>query len=121
MPNDLPQSVSPDYRVCVVGAGPGGLSVAAALIDQGLRTEELMILDRGDIGQAWLDYPPETHLLSESSPTKDDNMIADIPTSEVFSNIPHPSHVMYQKYLQYVADKKHLKFKKKYHRQENLL
>jgi putative flavoprotein involved in K+ transport len=96
------------FPVIIVGAGPGGLSVAAALVDQGLSPEELLVIDRGDIGQAWLDYPEDTHLLSESSPTKDDNMIAGVSTSEVFPNIPHPSHVMYQKYLKHVADKKHV-------------
>lgn len=94
------------YNVVVVGAGPGGLSVASALLDQGLLPEELLVLDRGEIGQAWLNYPADTHLLSESSPEKDDNMIADISTSEVFANIPHPSHVMYQMYLKHVAEKK---------------
>lgn len=91
------------YSVIIVGAGPGGLSVAGALLDAGLKKEELLVLDKGAVGQAWLDYPADTRLLSESSPTKDDNEIAGVSTSEVFPNIPHPNHIMYQKYLDHVA------------------
>jgi putative flavoprotein involved in K+ transport len=88
--------------VCIVGAGPGGLSTAAALIAQGVK--DVVVLERGEIGQAWLDYPHETHLLSESTPERDDNMIAGVDTDEVFPHIPHPSHLAYQKYLHHVAD-----------------
>lgn len=91
------------YTVIIVGAGPGGLSVAGALLDKGLKPEEILVVDRGEVGQAWLDYPADTHLLSESAPNKDDNKIAGVNTSEVFPNIPHPSHIMYQKYLDHVV------------------
>lgn len=91
------------YSVIIVGAGPGGLSVAGSLLDAGLPKDELLVVDKGSVGQAWLDYPADTRLLSESSPTKDDNEIAGVKTSEVFPNIPHPSHIMYQKYLAHVA------------------
>jgi putative flavoprotein involved in K+ transport len=94
------------YTVLIVGAGPGGLSVAGSLLDAGMSPDEMLIVDRGEVGQAWLDYPADTHLLSESSPKVDDNMIAGVSTSEVFANIPHPNHIMYQKYLQHVVDKK---------------
>ncbi len=94
------------FQVVIVGAGPGGLSVAAALIDAGLEPKELLVIDRGVIGQAWLEYPNDTRLISESTKSHDDNMIADVKTSDVFNNIPHPSHRMYQKYLAHVADTK---------------
>lgn len=96
--------MSNHYQTIIVGAGPGGLTVAAALKDAGL--DEFIVLEKGKIGQAWLDYPAETHLLSASDPGHDDNEIADVSTSEVFANIPHPSHVMFQKYLQHVAETK---------------
>lgn len=92
------------YNTIIVGAGPGGLTVGAALHDVGV--EDVVILEKGEIGQAWLDYPSETHLLSGSDPGHDDNEIADVCTSEVFPNIPHPSHVMFSKYLEYVAEVK---------------
>lgn len=91
------------YPVIIVGAGPGGLAVAAALLDQGLSAKELLVLDKGEIGQSWLDYPTDTRLLSESAPHQDDNQIAGVATSEVFPHIPHPNHLMYQKYLAHVA------------------
>lgn len=95
------------HQVIIVGAGPGGISVAAALRAAGL--EDLVILEKGSIGQAWLDYPTETHLLSESAADHDDNMIAGVSTSEVFPHMPHPSHVIYQKYLEHVIQQKKIK------------
>lgn len=92
------------HSVIIVGAGPGGLSVAAALQEKGI--SDILVLDKGSVGQSWLDYPPETHLLSESSPEKDENMIAGISVWDVCTNISHPSHEMYQKYLQHVVDAK---------------
>lgn len=94
--------------VLVVGAGPGGLAVADSLQELHLET---LVLEKGVVGQAWLQYPSDTHLLSESSETPthhDENMIAGVPTSEVFANMPHPSHLIYQKYLEHVANKKTL-------------
>ena len=104
--------MSVTFKVIVVGAGPGGLSTAAALIDAGLKPSEVMILEKGEIGEAWLDYPQDTHLLSESSPDHDDNMIAGVKTAEVFPHIPHPSHIMYQKYLAHVAEVKKIQVQK---------
>jgi putative flavoprotein involved in K+ transport len=94
--------------IIIVGAGPGGLAVGAALRDAGIPASDLLILDKGEVGQAWLDYPAETHLLSESAEDFDHNMIANIPLKEVFPHIPHPSHVMYQRYLQEVVAQKEL-------------
>lgn len=96
------------HTVVIIGAGPGGLAVAADLVDRGI---ECVVFERGEVGQSWLIYPSDTHLLSESTEREghhDENMISDIPTSEVFPNIPHPNHLMYQKYLQHVADVKKL-------------
>lgn len=96
------------YEAIIVGAGPGGLTVAASLLDHGCDPKDLLVVDRGEVGQAWHDYPVETHLLSESAPNKDDNKIAGVDTSEVFPHIPHPSHIMYQKYLEHVAKVRHI-------------
>src|SRR5258708_3522061 len=92
------------HQIIIVGAGPGGIAVAASLKDAGL--DDVIILEKGTIGQAWLDYPAETHLLSESAASHDNNEIANVDTKDVFPNMPHPSHVIYQKYLAYVAKQK---------------
>lgn len=92
------------HQIIIVGAGPGGLSVAVALQELGLK--DVLVLDEGEIGQSWLDYPDETHLITNSTLDSDDNMVAGIPTSEVFPNISHPSHEMYQKYLAHVVRSK---------------
>ncbi len=97
------------HRIIIVGAGPGGLAVAAALHDEGV--EDVVILEKGEIGESWREYPTDTHLISESAPNKDDNMIAGVSTSEVFPHIPHPNHMMYQKYLEYVATEKKIQVK----------
>ncbi len=94
------------HQVIIVGAGPGGISVASALQDRGV--QDVLIIDEGEVGQSWLDYPKETHLLSESSLKNDDNVIADVSTTEVFPHIGHPSHEVYQKYLAYVVSKRKL-------------
>lgn len=89
------------HLVIIVGAGPGGLSTALQLKTTG--HQDIKILDRGEVGQSWLDYPPETRLLSESSKEKDENSIAGIPVGDVVPNISHPTHTMYQGYLKKVA------------------
>ncbi len=100
------------HTVAIIGAGPGGLAVAADLTDRHI---ENTIFEKGDVGQSWLIYPSDTHLLSESTERPghhDENMIANVPTSEVFPNIPHPNHIMYQKYLEHVAKEKKLKIER---------
>jgi len=95
-----------NHSIIIVGAGPGGIAVAAALHDR--KISDVAIIESGEIGEAWSDYPSETHLLSESLPEKDDNKIDDVDTSDIFPNIPHPSHVLYQKYLAYVVAQKQI-------------
>src|SRR5258708_5908861 len=97
------------HQVIIVGAGPGGLAVGAALRDAGV--DDVIFLEKGEVGESWLDYPTDTHLLSETAPNKDDNMIAGVDTSAVFPHMPHPSHILYQKYLAYVAEQKKLNVK----------
>jgi len=91
------------HQVLLVGAGPGGIAIASDLIKTGLK--DVLILEKGVIGQSWQDYPPETRLLSESNAQNDENQVGGIPVSSVLPNIPHPSHAMYQRYLQTVVQK----------------
>lgn len=93
------------YEVAVIGAGPGGLAVAASLNTAGIET---LVIEAGSIGQSWADYPSECRMLSATTPSNDENGISTIPFWSVFPNIEHPSHRMYQRYLEKVAKHHHL-------------
>ena len=55
----------PDHvNVAIVGAGPAGLGVARVLRDLGI--PDVWVLERGKIGQSFLDWPDETRLLTPS-------------------------------------------------------
>ena len=55
----------PDHmRVAIVGAGPAGLGVARVLRD--LAIPDVWVLERGKIGQSFLNWPSETRLLTPS-------------------------------------------------------
>ena len=47
-------------RVAIVGAGPAGLGLARVLSD--LAIPDVWVLERGEIGQSFLDWPEETRL-----------------------------------------------------------
>ncbi|MEM1385771.1 MAG: NAD(P)/FAD-dependent oxidoreductase [Pseudomonadota bacterium] len=53
-------------NVAIVGAGPAGLGVARVLRD--LAIPDVWVLERGTIGQNFLDWPSETRLLTPSFP-----------------------------------------------------
>lgn len=55
----------PDHvRVAIVGAGPAGLGVARVLRD--LAIPDVWVLERGEIGQSFLNWPVGTRLLTPS-------------------------------------------------------
>ena len=55
----------PDHmRVAIVGAGPAGLGVARVLRD--LAIPDVWVLERGQIGQSFLNWPSGTRLLTPS-------------------------------------------------------
>lgn len=57
----------PDHvRVAVVGAGPAGLGVARVLRD--LAIPDVWVLERGKVGQSFLNWPSKTRLLTPSFP-----------------------------------------------------
>ena len=53
-------------NVAVVGAGPAGLGVARVLRDLGIC--DVWVLERGNIGQSFLNWPRDTQLLTPSFP-----------------------------------------------------
>ncbi len=91
----------------IVGAGPAGLGVAAALRQLGLT--RYTILDRHEVGGSFLRWPKEMRLITPSFPTNsigmlDLNSIA-IGTSPGFSlRTEHPTGIQYAVYLQALAE-----------------
>ncbi|MEM8575319.1 MAG: NAD(P)/FAD-dependent oxidoreductase [Pseudomonadota bacterium] len=55
-----------EVTVAIVGGGPAGLGVARVLRDLGV--PNVWVLERGRIGQSFLNWPSDTHLLTPSFP-----------------------------------------------------
>ena len=94
-------------RVAIVGAGPAGLGVARVLRD--LAIPDVWVLERGQIGQSFLDWPAETRLLTPSFPgnvfgVTDLNAISFDSSPGWSLRNEHPSGPAYAKYLEYAAD-----------------
>ena len=94
-------------RVAIVGAGPAGLGVARVLRD--LAIPDVWVLERGQIGQRFLDWPAETRLLTPSFPgnvfgVTDLNAISFDSSPGWSLRNEHPSGPAYAKYLEYAAD-----------------
>nr|WP_319515103.1 NAD(P)/FAD-dependent oxidoreductase [uncultured Cohaesibacter sp.] len=53
-------------QVAIVGAGPAGLGIARVLHD--LSIPDVWVIERGLVGQSFLNWPAETHLLTPSFP-----------------------------------------------------
>jgi putative flavoprotein involved in K+ transport len=91
----------------IVGAGPAGLGVAAALQQLGLTRYK--ILDRHEVGGSFLRWPKEMRLITPSFPSNsigmlDLNSVA-IGTSPGFSlRTEHPTGFQYAAYLQALAE-----------------
>ncbi|MEM6727364.1 MAG: NAD(P)/FAD-dependent oxidoreductase [Pseudomonadota bacterium] len=93
-------------RVAIIGAGPAGLGVARVLRD--LAIDDVWVLERGEIGQSFLDWPTETRLLTPSFPgnvfgVTDLNAISFDSSPGWSLRSEHPSGKVYAKYLQYAA------------------
>ncbi|MEO0943724.1 MAG: NAD(P)-binding domain-containing protein [Pseudomonadota bacterium] len=100
---DVPQHI----RVAIVGAGPAGLGVARVLRD--LAIPDVWVLERGQIGQSFRDWPEETRLLTPSFPgnvfgVTDLNAISFDSSPGWSLRSEHPSGVGYVKYLELAAD-----------------
>ncbi|OCQ23707.1 hypothetical protein A7985_07125 [Pseudoalteromonas luteoviolacea] len=101
-------------EVVIVGAGPAGLGCAALLKQMGIEDQELIVLERGEIGESFLRWPKSMRLITPSFPSNgyhqtDLNAITP-DTSPAFSaGKEHLSGEEYAKYLDMVA--KHYKIK----------
>ncbi|MEM6618153.1 MAG: NAD(P)/FAD-dependent oxidoreductase [Pseudomonadota bacterium] len=97
----------PDHlTVMVVGAGPAGLGVARVLRD--LAIPDVWVLERGQIGQSFLDWPKETRLLTPSFPGNvfgitDLNAISFDSSPGWSLRSEHPTGAAYAQYLEQAA------------------
>ena len=94
-------------RVAIVGAGPAGLGVARVLRD--LQIPDVWVLERGQIGQTFHDWPAETHLLTPSFPANifgitDLNAISFDSSPGWSLRREHPNGKAYAKYLEQAAE-----------------
>jgi thioredoxin reductase len=94
-------------RVAIVGAGPAGLGVARVLRD--LSIPDVWVLERGKIGQSFLNWPDETRLIT---PSFQGNVfgITDLNAMSYDSSpgwslrCEHPDGKSYSQYLELAAD-----------------
>ncbi|MEM6310856.1 MAG: NAD(P)-binding domain-containing protein [Pseudomonadota bacterium] len=94
-------------RVAIVGAGPAGLGVARVLRD--LAIPDVWVLERGKIGQSFLNWPSETRLLTPSFPSNafgitDLNAISYDSSPGWSLRSEHPTGRAYAEYLEHTAD-----------------
>jgi thioredoxin reductase len=98
----------PDHmRVAIIGAGPAGLGVARVLRD--LAIPDVWVLDRGKIGQSFLDWPAGTRLLTPSFAGNvfgmtDLNAISYDSSPGWSLRREHPEGAAYAQYLEQAAD-----------------
>lgn len=94
-------------RVAVIGAGPAGLGVARVLRD--LQVPDVWVLERGQIGQSFLNWPLETRLLTPSFPGNvfgitDLNAISFDSSPGWSLRSEHPNGRAYAQYLEQAAE-----------------
>ena len=93
-------------RVAIIGAGPAGLGVARVLRD--LAIPDVWVLERGEIGQSFLNWPESTRLLTPSFPGNvfgltDLNAISFDSSPGWSLRCEHPDGAAYAQYLEYAA------------------
>ncbi|WP_179286634.1 NAD(P)/FAD-dependent oxidoreductase [Lentilactobacillus parakefiri] len=99
------------YSIVIIGAGPAGIGLGAAMQHYGL--SNFVILDKDGVGATFDKWNPETHFISPSFTSNgfgfpDLNAITP-DTSPAFSlNAEHPNGHQYAEYLRQVALLKHL-------------
>ena len=54
-------------KVVIIGAGPSGIGMAIALIEMGL--DDILILDKGQVGESFKNWPLSTRFITPSFTT----------------------------------------------------
>ncbi|MEM9047242.1 MAG: NAD(P)/FAD-dependent oxidoreductase [Pseudomonadota bacterium] len=93
-------------RVAIIGAGPAGLGIARVLRD--LAIPDVWVLERGQIGQSFLNWPSGTRLLTPSFPgnvfgVTDLNAISYDSSPGWSLRCEHPDGPAYAQYLEQAA------------------
>ncbi|MBQ4835508.1 NAD(P)/FAD-dependent oxidoreductase [Pseudoalteromonas luteoviolacea] len=58
-----------ETQVVIVGAGPAGLGCAALLKQMGIKGKDLIVLERGEIGESFLRWPESMRFITPSFPS----------------------------------------------------
>jgi thioredoxin reductase len=100
-------SFSDTFDVIIVGAGPAGLGCAAALKQCGI--ENLVLVDRSEVGAAFEAWPAQMRMISPSFHSNpfgqaDLNAVTPHTSPADFLHAEHPTGKEYARYLKAVAD-----------------
>lgn len=106
-PNASPDPIPARATVAIVGAGPAGLGVARVLHD--LAIPDVVVLERGAVGQSFRDWPEGTRLLTPSFPgnvfgVTDLNAISYDSSPGWALKREHPDGPQYAAYLEQAAE-----------------
>ncbi|KZN52340.1 hypothetical protein N474_23140 [Pseudoalteromonas luteoviolacea CPMOR-2] len=96
-------------EVVIVGAGPAGLGCAALLKQMGIEDQELIVLERGEVGESFLRWPKDMRLITPSFPSNgyhqtDLNAITPDTSPAFNAGKEHLSGEEYAKYLSMVVN-----------------
>lgn len=95
------------YDVIIIGAGPSGIGTGVVLSELGIKN--FVILDKGKIGQTFLEWTKETRFISPSFTTNmffipDLNAVSPLSSPAFSFNKEHLSGQEYAKYLSILVD-----------------
>ena len=105
-PKAVMNPINHPLDVVIVGAGPAGLGVAVALLDAGI--ENILVLERDQVGSSFAQWPKETRFITPSFPSNsigmlDLNSIA-IGISPAYNmRVEHPTGQQYADHLKDIA------------------
>ncbi len=101
-----------EYKIIIIGAGASGVGFASAL--ESLKFESYLVIEKGEIGDSFLNWPKETRLITPSFTTNgfgfpDINSIAPSTSPAFTFEKEHLSGIEYGEYLRLVAEAYNLK------------
>lgn len=96
------------YRVAIIGAGAAGVGMTIAFQQIGLDDNDMIVIDKGKVGQSFLNWPKSTRTITPSFTTNgfgmpDINAVSTETSPAYTFNEEHVSGETYADYLQTVA------------------